>query len=385
MLKNIVIILVFGISIGCKEYQEPKIYLNPEYFKKSEVLLSKYANDVRYIPLSSEIYIKSIRAIEFCENYIFIGAGTEGMLVYGKDGSFYRKIGNRGKGPGEYYSVNSFTIDFSNKLIYILDAGPKTKVMVYTFDGEYKNEFINPHLNGNFQKIVFQDEKLYLFEIIVAGNANYNWVEIDLQGKVISEKLNCIPKFITTNTIMINPIYRFKGGIGYWNQYNDTVFRIENGKISAKLFFAGGEHRIPTSHISSSSFNNYFVVTNILESTKYFWITEYKRPANNIIIIDKQNGLAVMAKNRKEEETFLTGLINDINGGNFEPKRYYYSGENEYLIGWTDAYQIKSIVTSKVFKNMKIKYPEKKKALEKLAKSLNENDNPVLMLVKLKE
>ena len=31
------------------------------------------------------------------------------------------------------------------------------------------------------------------------------------------------------------------------------------------------------------------------------------------------------------------------------------------------------------------KYPEKKKQLEKLANSLNENDNPVLMLVKLKE
>ena len=30
------------------------------------------------------------------------------------------------------------------------------------------------------------------------------------------------------------------------------------------------------------------------------------------------------------------------------------------------------------------KYSEKKKALEKLANSLDENDNPVLMIVKLK-
>jgi hypothetical protein len=35
-------------------------------------------------------------------------------------------------------------------------------------------------------------------------------------------------------------------------------------------------------------------------------------------------------------------------------------------------------------KKITSKYPEKKKELEKLANSLNENANPVLMLVKLK-
>jgi len=34
---------------------------------------------------------------------------------------------------------------------------------------------------------------------------------------------------------------------------------------------------------------------------------------------------------------------------------------------------------------LRSKHPEKKKELEKLANSLDENDNPVLMLVKLKE
>ncbi|MCF6357444.1 MAG: hypothetical protein L3J54_06505 [Draconibacterium sp.] len=42
-------------------------------------------------------------------------------------------------------------------------------------------------------------------------------------------------------------------------------------------------------------------------------------------------------------------------------------------------------VNSEAFKNSTPLYPEKKKALEKLANNLNENNNPVLMLVKLKE
>ena len=41
-------------------------------------------------------------------------------------------------------------------------------------------------------------------------------------------------------------------------------------------------------------------------------------------------------------------------------------------------------VASETFKNSTPKYPEKKEELEKLAASLDENDNPVLILVKLK-
>jgi hypothetical protein len=40
---------------------------------------------------------------------------------------------------------------------------------------------------------------------------------------------------------------------------------------------------------------------------------------------------------------------------------------------------------SEEFKNSTPKYPEKKKELEKLASSLDENDNPVLMLIQLKQ
>jgi len=49
------------------------------------------------------------------------------------------------------------------------------------------------------------------------------------------------------------------------------------------------------------------------------------------------------------------------------------------------SYELKAHISTESFKNSTPKYPEKKKELEKLAYSLDENDNPVLMLVKLKE
>ena len=55
------------------------------------------------------------------------------------------------------------------------------------------------------------------------------------------------------------------------------------------------------------------------------------------------------------------------------------------LISWIDTIKVKAHVASEAFKNSTPKYPEKKKELEKLANSLKETDNPVLMLVRLKK
>ncbi len=72
-------------------------------------------------------------------------------------------------------------------------------------------------------------------------------------------------------------------------------------------------------------------------------------------------------------------------GVSFEPQFFSIINNEEYLIGWKNAYQIKDYVASGDFKNSVAINPQKKKAFEELANSLKENDNPVLMLVKLKQ
>ena len=58
--------------------------------------------------------------------------------------------------------------------------------------------------------------------------------------------------------------------------------------------------------------------------------------------------------------------------------------DDNTIIAWMDPLKLKAHVDSEVFKNSTPKYPEKKKELERLANSLKETDNPVLVLVKLK-
>ena len=75
------------------------------------------------------------------------------------------------------------------------------------------------------------------------------------------------------------------------------------------------------------------------------------------------------------------GFINDLDGGpNILPK---IELDDSTIIGWIDAQTLKAHVISSAFKNTRPKYPEKKKELIKLANSLSETDNPVLVLVTL--
>ncbi len=96
--------------------------------------------------------------------------------------------------------------------------------------------------------------------------------------------------------------------------------------------------------------------------------------------------MALSDQKRTDFQAFINaeqGLINDLDGGpNIWPKTIK---DDNTIISWVDAFQLKAHVASETFKNSTPKYPEKKKLLEKLANSLKETDNPVLMMIRLKK
>jgi hypothetical protein len=69
----------------------------------------------------------------------------------------------------------------------------------------------------------------------------------------------------------------------------------------------------------------------------------------------------------------------------FLPEAYLYENGNEYIVGIVPSYKIIEHSASATFKASTPKDPDKKKQLEKMANSLEETDNPVLILVKLKK
>jgi hypothetical protein len=107
---------------------------------------------------------------------------------------------------------------------------------------------------------------------------------------------------------------------------------------------------------------------------------------NNSCAFIEKNTLKVFVNHFQfNRGVFTGGATNNIDAGlDFIPDNYYAINRNEYLVETIQPFQLKAHIASENFKNSTPKFPEKKKELEQLANSLNENDNPVLMLVKLK-
>jgi len=111
---------------------------------------------------------------------------------------------------------------------------------------------------------------------------------------------------------------------------------------------------------------------------------EIREPYPILGIYDKKSKDTYFVKPTNTfEQIEPTGIYNDIDGGvNFYPKQANF---NDLLISWIRAFELKQYIASNTFQSSIPKYPEKKKTLVKLADSLDDNDNPVLMLVRLKD
>jgi len=67
------------------------------------------------------------------------------------------------------------------------------------------------------------------------------------------------------------------------------------------------------------------------------------------------------------------------------PRGYFEDNGEEYLVGLVDPIFIRSNIGEKGSGNINAKFPDKKMKLLELAGRIQDSDNPVLVLVRLKK
>lgn len=385
------ILLLAILFAGCTQPEKKDILeISPEYFIDQKITLSDIAEDIEYIPLNSKKFFSFILSPQITDSLIIFNGGQgSGIFEYSRDGSFIREIGRNGRGPGEYQYGVDITLDDKNQRIYIYEQG---KFLVYDFKGKLVRD-IKISTNSDFSEIEYHNSKLYLFAALTNNkyfNPPYNWIILDTLGNEISTKKNSIsgfPESKSTIGIYSNDMYKFNDKIYYWNYFNDTIFELQDTAYKAAYLFKNDEYRlIPEISGNAENFigkNKYYVVISLFESQHYLFINYRQYNKSHLCIYNKQEEIF---RNYTIPEGEEVVLINDIDGGLPFPLEEMIELENrEYLVASINPIELKEYIASDEFKNSTPKFPEKKKELEQLANSLDENDNPVLMLVKLKE
>lgn len=307
------------------------------------------------------------------------------ILKFNNDGSFETRIGKVGNGPGEFLVAHDVDFNTEDHSIYLVSAWQK-KFNVYSESGDFIRTFKMPlYAPIDFR---FIDGNILCYCENHMGNIENSYTLMDTNGQVIKSFPNRYP-FKNHDAFGFpreNLFYRFNNKLFKKEEYSDTIYLYENMDFKPHLVIEVGEKLITPD--ARSKYDGMYIAKNFISQLNLFefgdyvyyeFIYKFALPDDVLIysfIGSKKNNFQALINTGK-------GISNDLDGGpNILPKTIK---DDNTIIAWVDPLKLKSHVASEAFKNSTPKYPEKKKKVEKLANSLKETDNPVLMIVKMKK
>lgn len=356
---------VFHLDIRSAVSQEPKVFN-----------LSDIGSGISYIPLETNelCLLSQINKIILCNDHIFITDGMN-LFQFGLSGNFVRQIGRAGKGPGEYGRRITFDIDDDQQEILIYSSNVMN---VYDLEsGSYKRRFlINQDVSG-FTMLPHGNLVVFTYEIpsgVLISSINEVFL-VNSDGRITDSITNYHRLNTKSNSRGYASTYEYeKNEIRYLFNYRDTLYRITEdferiphvvfnmkNRISRdNLFFEPG--------IDEIQFPDYLWIPEILENAQYLFFTVeggrgfLNNPNFYHLFFDKESG----------ELLSSLPIQNDIDGGlAFWPR--FASAEK--LISHYLPTEIINHYKATSGNN------EFSKEFEALVKNLNENDNPVLVII----
>lgn len=339
--------------------------------------LSAVAKSCKYVPLETtdESVFKNIRSLYLTHQYI-ITVTYESCMVFDREtGKFIREIGTKGPGPNEYNGIRCAAFDEVRQLIYLIS---NYNGALLCFDTGGKIISYTPRFNEH--RIMHWD---LLDSITYAGNIG-NLTGDQKKRMVIGsfreDSVYIIPNYDffpfssrDGNSVIVSPLnadakfYHFDNHLYVKEYFNDTIFEIRKPHdLYPKYVFELGE-KVPQDLRGQTEklhrqLSQYLVHSSSQETKNHlFSIFEYDDKIYTGIFDKKKQVLTIV--DRQDSTPF--GLENDINGGiPFWPRYINFSGE---MVNWMDADRF-------------FEYQEKHNL--KTLPNLNEEDNPVVMIVR---
>lgn len=363
-----------------------------EFPKVTTVKLSDLGfRNIEYIPLETtensqiprKINLQLWDKILVGRDY-FIIKQFNTVLKFKKDGSFISKIGTTGRGPEEYQTCHDVEVD-ENGQIYIVD-GWKKKYFVYSENGDFIKT-VNFPLDRAVA-YVYVDGMFLCYNQTNLGNVENSYNLVDTNGHIVKIFPNKYPfkkhPVDAYGFSYENIFYRYNNRIFKKEVYSDTIFSYENMSFKPHLVIEVGDKLISTK--ARSEFDGLYLAKNYISPRNLFEFGDfiYYEFTGKFDFLNTEIYGFIGSKNNDFKVLINPeiGLINDLDGGpNILPITVF---DDNTIIGWAEAIDLKNHITSEIFKKSSPKCPEKKINLEKFVNKLKDTDNPILIMVSFK-
>jgi len=329
------------------------------------------------------------------------------IYAFDRTGKFLNQIGQKGQGPGDYYLPANIFFDTEKPIVYVQNGN--LNILAYELNGNFIRSIPIPNVEGIIPyRISYAGDNLFVGHLSNQGKNKFNYVLFDEEGDTVK----CFPNHIFFNR---------KGGYNsydgalepfrvdermYLKDYvNDTIYCLANSTLQPSFIFSLGKYSFPKEFLETMDIPSLqeraLIIRFLIGTHKYFFYEisfpkflprpkvkpVFSPPLNQFITRDETVYGIYNIEEKKNilldtNEHLETGIINDINGGlSFFPR--YYAGNNEVMDIW-DAAKMKETLTEEYFATKTIKDQKAHQQLKDLLEILQEDDNPVVVIAKLK-
>lgn len=202
---------------------------------------SDIADNLRAIPLetSDSCLLSSYLEVWVGNKYI-VTADRESMHLFDKDGKHIRQLAKRGKGPGEFNSIATFTVDEAGERLYYRDWSQRTELRVIELNTGKNTGKISNECNDLVNLTMTQNHSLIGNSHTGIGTSkqNYEVVTLSGSGKLLSCMVADTTPIDKAKNIFKPYLCKTGNRISYWNPNTDHIlFEIEDSLKIPQLVF----------------------------------------------------------------------------------------------------------------------------------------------------
>ncbi len=384
------VLLIFGCKAPVQETAYPVVVdMENSFFESSEFNSDNFLESIQFIKLetSDEFVIADGPNFYTADNYIVKDGANQIYLFDKESGNFIREIGINDNSPEGYRSTGRGAVfDEENKLIYT--GGWNNNHCVYNFQGKKVNDVKRPE-NEMISAFGLLNDSIFAgFLLNVMGDQKFKIVLHNETGNTLKKYPNYHSYKKVSQSISIftyeGLFYRSQGNLFFKEMFDDTLFQVKADTILPRYVFDGGQHspeyekrdelvaaKQSVDGEYSIPLDEYYVFTQISESSRFIIFKLRYKKEEFIGIYDKTETLCQIAENNVQlnlgDELFLPFNFSNI-----------YINNNNELVTYIEAYEL--------LQWMNENPADAKKLVEKFDqfKNIDENDNPFVVIAKLK-
>ena len=338
--------------------------------------------EVRYVPLETtdQSLIQGIHKMATSDDKIVICDLVQNTIfIFDKDGNFINSINKEGPGPQEYSSIQNFAVDFQKEEIYICDYPLKYRILTYSFDGGFIRESkldqkIWPSILYNYDEnhlIAYDNYNMESenankqpYSLINKGNGQVSPLPLIIENRKSNRVMTSDGDKFMSFSIDIDPMIKTDDGVVISDFALDTIYKYTDHK----LIPIGVRKNLGQKDLSAfCAYSSNYALLNIVKmDVDEKNIGDAPRKMDSELFLLDWKSSSISAVTIKMSDMIRR---NEIRWDSYS-KDLHESGV---------AHSFRASVLIKRLKEQKLNGK-----LKEIASTLNEDDNPVLMMAKFK-